>query len=298
MALNRRQVRATVPDEAVRGVAADGRILVLAASTRALCESARRRHDLWPTAAAAVGRTLTAAALLALPLDPGGSITISIRGDGPLGGVVATADPRGHVRGYAHHPHTDLPPRPDGKLDVGGAVGRRGLVRVARDLGRGQAYTGSAPLVSGEIAEDVTSYLWRSEQVPSLVALGVLVGSGGRVRAAGGLLLQLLPDAPPEAAERLEANVARMAALTSALDQERTPEEIASVVVGDYGLRLTSRQALSFHCGCSRVRLLRALRGLPASERAELRAQPDGVEVTCRFCARRYRFPGEDLPPP
>ena len=282
-------------DYAVRGVAADGRILVLAARTSRLSESARRRHGLWPTAAAAVGRTMTAAALLALPVKDGGSITISIQGDGPLGGVVAAATPRGDVRGYALQPHTDLPPRPDGKLDVGGAVGHQGLVRVTRDSGSGQPYVGSAPLATGEIAEDITGYLARSEQVPSLVALGVLVGRGGRVRAAGGLLIQMLPGAPDDAAERIPANVATFGAISRAIESGLAPQELAETALAGYGLRLLAEHPLRFRCTCSRPRFRRALAGLPAAELEAMLREDGGAEAVCRFCARRYQFSAADL---
>ena len=282
-------------DYAVRGVAADGRILVLAARSGRLCESARRRHGLWPTAAAAVGRTMTAAALLALPQKDGGSVTISIKGTGPLGGVVAAATPAGDVRGYALQPQTDLPPRADGKLDVGGAVGRQGLVRVTRDQGTGHPYVGSAPLVSGEIAEDITGYLARSEQVPSLVALGVLVGRGGAVRAAGGLVVQLLPGAPEGAAERIPGNVADLGAISRTLESGAAPEDIAAQALAGYGFQPLERRPLRFHCTCSRPRFRRALRGLPRPELEAMLREDHGAEAVCRFCARRYRFTAADL---
>lgn len=282
-------------DHAIRGVAADGRILVLAARTSSLCERARRRHDLWPTAAAAVGRAMTAAALLALSLKDGGSVTISIHGDGPLGGVVADATPAGHVRGYALHPHTDLPPRADGKLNVGGAMGGQGVVRVTRDRGNGRPYVGSAPLVSGEIGEDITGYLARSEQVPSLVALGVLVGRGGRVRAAGGLLIQMLPGAPEDAADRIPDNVAALGAISRALERGAAPEELAQLALAGYDFRPLASQQLRFRCTCSRARFRRALAGLPAGELEAMLREDGGAEAVCRFCARRYQFSAADL---
>ncbi len=282
-------------DHAIRGVAAGGRILVLAACTSRLCESARRRHGLWPTATAAVGRTMTAAALLALPLKDGGSVTVSIQGDGPLGGVVAAATPRGDVRGYALRPHTDLPTRPDGKLDVGGAVGRQGLVRVTRDLGSGRPYVGSAPLVTGEIGEDITGYLGRSEQVPSLVALGVLVGRGGRVRAAGGLMIQMLPGAPDDAADRIPENVSTLGAISRAIEGGASPEELAETALAGYGFRPLQAHPLRFHCTCSRARFRRGLQGLPARELEAMLREDGGAEAVCRFCGRRYQFSVADL---
>lgn len=282
-------------DRAVRAVADGGHVLALAASTARLCEAARRRHDAWPTAAAALGRALTAAALLALPLKQGGSVTVRIRGDGPIGGLLAVATPEGEVRGYPGNAHVDLPPRPDGKLDVGGAVGRRGVLTVSRDLGLRQPYSGSAPLVSGEIAEDLTHYLARSEQVPSLVALGVLVGRGGRVRAAGGLLVQLLPGAPPQLAARIEDNVARVGAVSRRIDEGGTPEDLAREALDGLAVRFVQHVPLRFRCRCGRRRVAAALAGLPTDEVRAMRLEDGGAEVVCRFCGRRYAFTAEDL---
>ena len=282
-------------DRAVTAIGDGGRILVLAARTTALCESARRRHGLWPTAAAAVGRVLTAAGLLALPLKAGGSLTVTVSGDGPLGGVVAAAGPEGEVRGYALRPHVDLPPRPDGKLDVGGAVGRHGLLRVSKDLGLQRPYVGSSPLVSGEIGEDFTAYLARSEQVPALVGLGVLVGSGGAVAAAGGLIVQLLPGVAEGAPERVEANVADLGALSRAVEAGASPEELAQAALRGYEPRLIGDTPLRFRCRCSRARVRRLLASLPPDELRAMREEDGQTEVRCRFCARRYHFGPEDL---
>lgn len=290
-----REDPAEAGDFAVSALGADGRIQVLAARTTGLCESARRRHDLWPTAAAAVGRVATATALLALPLKDGGSVTVSLSGGGPLGGLVAAARPDGEVRAYALEPHVDLPPRADGKLDVGGAVGRQGLLRVTKDLGLQRPYVGTCPLVSGEIGDDFTAYLLRSEQVPGLVALGVLVGAGGRVRSAGGLMVQLLPGAPDDAPERLEANVAALGAVSRAIDAGRRPEELALAVLQGYAPRILARIPLRFRCRCSRARLRRVLAGLPPGELRAMREEDGQAEVVCRFCARRYRFGAEEL---
>ncbi len=282
-------------DYAVRATAADGGILALAASSARLCEEARRRHDAWPTAAAALGRVLTGAALLALPLKDGGSVTLRVRGDGPLGGVLATAEASGAVRGYPVHPHVDLPVRADGKLDVGGAVGRFGLLTLTRDLGLRQPYSGSAPLVSGEIADDLTHYLARSEQVPSLVALGVLVGTGGRVRAAGGLVVQILPGASDDTAAEIENNVARMGAVSRCIAAGASPEDLVCEALGRFGPRFLQRSELRFHCPCGRRRTRAALAALPRQELRAMREEDGGAELVCHFCGRRYRFAADEL---
>ncbi len=180
-------------DYAVIATADDGRVRVLAARSTRLAEEARRRHKASPTAAAALGRTLTGAALLGMTLKDKGTITLRLIGDGPIGGLIAEADAAGSVRGYAKNPAADLPPTPAGKLDVGGLIGSNGFCYVTRDMGLREPYTGSSPLVSGEVGEDLTRYLYESEQTPSGVALGVLVAPTGRVVAAGGLFVQLMP---------------------------------------------------------------------------------------------------------
>ncbi len=185
-------------DYAVIATTDDGRVRVLAARTTRLAEEARRRHRASPTAAAALGRALSGAALLGLTLKDRGTVTLRLIGDGPLGGIIAEADASGRVRGYAKHPEADLPPTPAGKLDVGGLVGQDGFCYVTRDMGLKEPYTGSSPLVSGEIGEDLTRYLYDSEQTPSAVALGVLVGPPGRVVAAGGLFVQIMPGSEEE----------------------------------------------------------------------------------------------------
>ncbi len=177
----------------------------------------------------------------------------------------------------------------------GGAVGRRGLVRVTRDPGNGRPYVGSAPLVTGEIAEDITGYLARSEQVPSLVALGVLVGPGVRVRAAGGLVIQMLPGAPDDAADRIPENLATLGALSRAIEAGASPEELAATALAGYGFRSLQAHALRFRCTCSRARFRRALQGLPAGELEAMLREDAGAEAVCRFCARQYRFSAADL---
>ncbi len=281
-------------DYALRAMAGDGRILALAARTSTLCEEARRLQDLWPTAAAATGRVLTATALLALPLKVG-TVTVRVAGDGPIRGMIAAATPGGDVRGCALEPHVDLPPRADGKFDVGGAVGRHGALHVTRDLGMRRPYTGSSSLVSGEIGEDLASYFARSEQVPSLVALGVLVGRGGRVRAAGGLIVQLLPGAPETAADSIHARVGDLGSISHVVDAGGSPEDIVGAALADFAPGVLERRALRFRCRCGRRRLREVLKSLPVEEVRAMRLEDGGAELVCQFCGRRYRFSAEDL---
>lgn len=275
-------------DYLVRGTAAEGTVRVMAAVTTQTVEDARIRHATSPTATAALGRSLTAAVLLGASLKDGQSVLLRILGDGPIGGIIAQADAAGHVRGYAVHPSVDLPQTDGGKLDVGGLVGRCGMLHVTRDLGMRSPYHGGAPLVSGEIAEDLASYFATSEQVPSVVALGVLVGPDLRVLAAGGLVLQVLPGAPPEVVDLLEARARRLRPITQMVADGKNPEGIVEEAVGDLGPLVTGATPVSFQCRCSRRRVEEMLCALGADELESLLAQEGRAEVICRFCGDRY----------
>ncbi|MCL6581834.1 MAG: Hsp33 family molecular chaperone HslO [Firmicutes bacterium] len=295
-------------DYAVVATAAGGWVRVLAARTTGLVEEARRRHRTSPTATAALGRTLTAAALLGLTLKDRGTVTLRLDGGGPLGGVLAEADALGNVRGYAKNPGADLPPTPDGKLDVGGLVGRDGFCTVIRDMGLKEPYVGTCPLATGQVGEDLTRYLWVSEQTRSAVALGVLVRSPGVVAAAGGFFLEVLP-APDRSAEpgaaadepdldekvgRLEAAVGRLESVSRLIDQGLGPEDLVGRVLGDLPHRVLERRDLRFRCRCSRRKARELLLSLGREELSRL-AAAEGAELTCHFCRRTYRFSGDEL---
>ncbi|MGE5507633.1 MAG: Hsp33 family molecular chaperone HslO [Chitinophagales bacterium] len=283
------------PDYLVRAIAAGGQIRALCCRTTQLVDEARRRHDTYPTATAALGRTLTGALLLGALLKREETVTLQLIGDGPLGSVIADADAHGHVRGYVRDPHVHLPATAAGKLDVAGAVGRTGSLYVIRDLGLKEPFRGSVPLVSGEIAEDLTYYFARSEQTPSAVALGVLVDTDNSVLAAGGYLLQLMPGADPELAAPLEEAADRLGPISTAVHEGRTPEEILQLLLGSLELTQLDRQPVSYRCRCSKARLERALVTLGAAELAELAQQPEGAELVCHFCGDRYQFSPEEL---
>jgi len=282
-------------DYLVRAIAGDGLIRALACRTTGVVEEARRRHDTWPTATAALGRVLTATALLAAQLKDGASVTVRVTGSGPLGAIVATGEPNGDVRGYVRNPHVDLPLRADGKLDVGGAVGLPGFLHVTRDLGLGHPYTGSVPLVSGEIGDDLTAFLARSDQTPAVVALGVLVGPGGGVRAAGGFVLQLLPGYEERWAERLEANIQHLGGISRRIEAGMTPEEMVWQGLAGFSPHILDRQPVRFRCQCTRERVERALVSLGPGELAAMLREDGGAEVRCQFCGRTYRLDGADL---
>ena len=282
-------------DAVHRATAANGAVRAVAVVSTQTVEDARIRHATSATATAALGRSLTAAALLGGGLKDGQTVLLRVLGDGPIGGVIAQADAEGHVRGYAVHPHADLPQTDHRKLDVGGLVGRNGMLHVTRDLGLRTPYHGSAPLVSGEIAEDLASYLVTSEQIPSVVALGVLVGPDLRVLASGGLCIQVLPGTQPGVVDGLEARARQLPPITQMITMGRTPEEILAACLGDLEPRIGDRTPLAFHCRCSRERVEGMLCMLGIQELETLLAQEGRAEVTCRFCGDRYVLGKEEV---
>lgn len=291
-----RRSKTTGIDYLLRAASKDGSVRAFVATTTALAEEAHRRHDTSATASAALGRTLTAALLFGATLkDDDESVTLRVIGDGPLGGIIAQADARGRVRGYVHEPHADLPARPDGKLDVRGIVGSEGFLHVTRDLTLGQPYTSSAPLVSGEIAEDVSNYFLVSEQTPSVVALGVLVDTDLTVRAAGGFFLQALPGASEATLSALEANIGLLPSVSAAIDSGLTPEGILKLAFAGIDYEILARQELSFACQCDRERVTRALISLGATELQELAAASEPIELNCHFCGERYTFSPDEV---
>lgn len=282
-------------DYMVSAVALEGQVRALAARTTALVDEARRRHGCSPTVTAALGRALTGAALLGSTLKDEQTLTLRIVGDGPIGGILADVDAGGSVRGYARNAAVDLPLRPDGKLDVGGAVGRRGFVYVTRDLGFGEPYTGNAPLVTGEVAEDLTHYLLTSEQVPSAVGLGVMVGPDTTTRAAGGWLLQALPGADPAVVAQLERNIAGLGAVSQQIESGRAPEDILATLLSGQEWRAVDTRPLAFRCRCGRDKALGVLASLGRDELVDMAEGDAGAELTCHFCGEVYRFTAEEL---
>ncbi len=276
-------------DYMVRGTAAGEQVRAFAAVTTEMVEDARIRHATSATATAALGRSLTAAALLGGGLKAGQSVTLRVLGDGPIGGIITQADAEGAVRGYAMHPHADLPETERRKLDVGGLVGRQGTLHVTRDLGMRTPYHGSAPLVSGEIAEDLAAYFATSEQIPSVVALGVLVDRDLHVLASGGLCVQALPGAAQDVIAGLEERARRLPPITELIAADGlTPEEILTRVLGGLDHAIGAGSPVAFRCRCSRRRVEEMLMGLGAGELETLLRQEGQAEVTCRFCGDRY----------
>lgn len=276
-----------MPDTLVRAIAGDGGVRGVAAVTTTTVEEARRRHATTPTATAALGRTLSATAMLGVGLNDGQRITMRVLGDGPLGGIIADGNGGGEVRGYVANPAVDLPITSRRKLDVGGAVGR-GTLHVTRDVGLRYPYHGSIPLISGEIGEDVARYLVVSEQVPSVVALGVLVNPDGEVGAAGGYILQVLPGAAEGIPRYLEERVGRLPPVTELVRDGMKPGEILDLALGDLDPHVLGGGPVVFRCGCSRERVEAVLIALGKDDVEGLLEEQGQAEVTCRFCGDRY----------
>jgi molecular chaperone Hsp33 len=273
----------------IRGIAAEGGIRVVAADTTKLVREAQERHLASPTAGAALGRTLTGALLLAHVLlkNPQDRVTLSLRGDGPLGGVIADAGLDGTVRGYAREPKVDLPARADGKLDVGGAVGAGDIEVIRSHAPYGEPYSSGSPLVSGEVAEDIAVFLACSEQIRSAVLLGVYF-EGGKVARAGGVILQALPGADDAALDLLEANVRQFGQLTDTLRRVSLSEAVGELCWGlGFGLLTKDALPLSFECRCSDAKAVDALAYFSPEERASMIAEDGGAEVVCHWCGEK-----------
>lgn len=285
-------------DRLIRATAADGGIRAVGVITTRLTEEARQRHKLSYVASAALGRAMTSGLLLASSMKREGSrVNIRIRGNGPLGGLLVDAGLDGTVRGYVDNPSVELPPNPNGKLDVGGAVGREGYLYVVRDVGYGYPYSSTVHLVSGEVGEDIANYLATSEQTPSALLVGVFVGAEG-VTAAGGLLLQVMPKAARDEAlvATLESRVAQLSGFTPLLQAGKTLPGIFQELLGDMGLEILPEvQMVHFNCHCSFHRVLGALKMLGVDELQDMIEKDDGAEATCDFCGEVYQASSHHL---
>ncbi len=282
-------------DKIIRATAGDGFIKMAVITARDTVQRAREIHGCSPTAAAALGRTLCAASMLGeMMKEERGTLTIRINGGGPVGRIVAVSDSAGYVRGYVTNPAVDLPLRADGKLDVGGAVGRDGMLTVSRDIGLKEPYIGSTELVSGEIAEDLTAYLLESEQVPSACALGVLVDTDRSVKAAGGFIVQLMPGAPEELIGKLEDNIFMMDQLTTILDEDGA-EAVFDQVLKGLEHHIVGEAPVGYRCYCSRERVAEALRCVERNELEEMIAEGRDCSISCQFCDATYSFTPSDL---
>lgn len=282
-------------DYIVRATAAGAQIRAFAATTRNLVEDARNAHGTSPVATAALGRLLTAGAMMGTMLKGEKDLlTLQIKGDGPIRGITVTADSKARVKGYADNPGVMLPPNALGKLDVGGAVGN-GMLTVIRDLGLKEPYMGQTVLQTGEIAEDLTYYFAASEQIPSTVGLGVLMEKDNTVKRAGGFILQLMPFAEDSVIEKLEENLKKMPSVTAILDTGKTPEELLSVVLEGIELEITDTVSTEFYCNCDKKRIEKAIISIGEKDIREMIEEGKEIEVKCHFCNSAYTFSVEEL---
>jgi len=282
--------------ELVRAMTRDGYVKAVAVTTADIVERARQIHKTLPTATAALGRLLSAASMMGnMQKVENGSITLQVKGGGPLGTVLAVSDAAGNVRGYVQNPQISLMEKYRGKLDVGAAVGTNGMLTVIRDLQMKEPYVGSVELVSGEIAEDIASYFVQSEQCPTACALGVLVDVDQHVRAAGGYIIQLLPGAPEETIARIEAGIEKAGAVTSLLDTGMSAQGLLETVLADLDVEILETSPVSYQCYCSRDRVTATLISLGRKELTEIVEDRETIHVECQFCDTIYDFTPEEI---
>ena len=283
-------------DYLVRGMSMDGFVKVVAIRSTEIVRRSTQIHGTTPNATAALGRALTAASMMGnMQKVENGSMTLQIRGGGPIGTITVVSDPTGNVRGCVTEPKVPLVEKYPGKLDVGATVGTDGALTIIRDLQMKEPYIGQVPLVSGEIGDDITAYFAQSEQTPTACALGVLVDKDQTVKVAGGYLLQLLPGAPEETIDALEKGIQRAGAVTAMLEAGLTPEEILGQVCGDIGVVFMETTEVSYKCYCSRDRVTSALISLGREELTEIAQEGKTFPVECQFCDTVYRFTPENV---
>ena len=278
-------------DQLVRGQSVDGAIRVFAAVTTELSERARQIHQSMPVAAAALGRTLTVAAMMGAQLkNETDTVTIQFAGDGPLGKIVAVTDSSSKVRGYVENPFADLPLNRKGKIDVGGGVGR-GRLSIVRDLGMKEPYVGQVPIVTGEIAEDITYYYAKSEQIPTAVGLGVLVDTDYSIKASGGFMIQLMPFATDDTAKKLEEQVRNLPSVSEMITSGMTAEDILFKVCDGFSMLMDNNIVNPlYECKCSKERMERALVSIGKTELEKIISENGEAELTCQFCDAKYKF--------
>lgn len=282
-------------DYVIRATAGDGQIRAFVATTRNLVEEARSLHETTKVATAALGRTLTATSMMGLMMkNENDKVTVIIKGGGPIGTILVTSDSKGNVKGYVTNPNVEVENYPNGKLNVAGAVGTQGHVKVIKDIGLREPYNGSYPLVSGEIAEDFTHYFALSEQTPSVVSLGVLTRAD-EVEHAGGFIVQLMPDAEEENIAKLEQNIGKLSSITNMLKEGNTPEDILSIVLEGLNPKILDRCEVKFECECSKEKVKNALVAIGKTALAEIIEEDKKAEIGCQFCNRKYNYTEEEL---
>ena len=282
-------------DYIVRATAADSQIRAFAATTKETVELARQYHNTSPVATAALGRLLTAGAMMgAMMKGEKDLLTLQVKGNGPLGGITVTADSAANVKGYVNNPEVLIHANEKGKLDVGGAVGA-GILNVIRDMGLKEPYVGQCELQTGEIGDDLTYYFATSEQVPSSVGVGVLMDKGNTVRQAGGFIIQLMPFTSDEVIDRLEAKLSEVKSVTTMLDGGMTPAQILEELLGEFGLEINDTLPTRYHCNCSRERIEKALISIGKKDLQEMINDGEPIEVGCQFCDKKYQVTVDEL---
>lgn len=283
-------------DRIIKCLAYEGKVSIKCINSTNLVEEARKIHDLSPVTTAALGRLLTMGSLMGSNLkEDDDKITLQIKSNGPIETMIVVADKLGDVKGHIKNPNIDIPLKPNGKLDVGTAVGKDGMLYIIKDIGLKDPYVGLTPLVSGEIAEDFTEYFAKSEQIPTAVALGVLVDKNG-VKSAGGYIVQLMPDATNDDITKLEDNLKNIAPISKLLEEEKSLEEIAEMISGDDKLIILGDDVNpKYKCDCSQNRMESGLISLGKSELEDIINTDKKAEIVCRFCKKQYNFSKEDL---
>lgn len=282
-------------DYIVKALAYDGQIRAYSALTTETVQEAQTRHYTWPTASAALGRTMTATLMMGAMLKGDQKLTVTVDGQGPIGKITADADAKGNVRGYVSQPQTHFPLNDAGKLDVRRAVGVDGALSVVKDVGMKDYFTGSSPIVSGELGDDFTYYFAKSEQVPSSVGLGVLVNPDNSIKAAGGFIIQVMPGADDKVISQLEDAISNMTPVSKLIEQGLTPEEILEEVLGKDNLQILETMPAQFECNCGHDKFLNAIRSLGEAEIESMIKEDYGAEAQCHFCRNKYHYSEEEL---
>lgn len=282
-------------DRIIDCLAYNGKVSIKCISSAGIVEEAKKIHDLSPTASAALGRLLTITSIMGYELKSDkATVTNQIKGNGPIGMLTAVADRNGNVKGYVGNPQIDIPLKENGKLDVGTAVGKEGMLYIVKDLGVGNPYVGMTPIVSGEIAEDFTNYFATSEQTPTVIALGVLVDKNG-IKSAGGYKLSLMPDATEEEISIIEKQIEDIEPISKMLDENKTLEEIAKLVTGDNDLQVLETISPEYKCNCSREKCEKGLIAIGKKELENIINEEEKIEIVCNFCNSKQIFTKEDL---
>lgn len=283
-------------DYLVKSLAYDGQIRAYALDATETVQTAQKLHDTWSAASAALGRSLIGTLLLAsASLQGSDTMTVKINGNGPVGGIVVDGNAHGTVKGYVQHPHVHLPLNNKHKIDVKGAVGTNGFLSVTRDLGLKEPFTGQVPLISGELGEDFTYYLAKSEQIPSSVGLSVFVNDDNTIQCAGGFMIQVMPGASDEVLDNIEKRLNEIPMVSQMMRDGKNPEDILNEILGAENVKILEKMPVSFKCDCSRERFADILKTLPKDQLQEMADEDHGAEAVCHFCGKKYNFTEEEL---